>query len=442
MTQASPWNSRFCSTLSFEDIYARVGVAPAVLQHLSRLSPTEAEFRLEWALRAVFVPTAQIVAVLHQLHEKARVYSAGAYPSIDAYVQGIYAVESKNSTGTPICITGLAGVGKSAIVKALARLMPPTGSVDVPGHANIVARSLDRFIMAPALTSRAALQRETEHGSVDVPKSDLTARSLYRDGVALICIDEFQGVASASATNTRAAALLLQAARLGPPLVFIANFSLVHKFMNRKNEDQHRLLNRPIVIEVDEPGSLDWVRTLQGFVAVAPEVLKFDPQIDGDEIHHLTAGLKRLVIELIIIAYRMARADGRESVGIADLSDAYRSVDYTIFRTDVEALTTLAVQGKMTGRKDLECPFPNVPRTSNVVVAQEAIDQYKKRIDEEHLRSSLTAQEREGLELLGAGSKATSNVPQSAKVLGMKRKKQTVESLLAAEDAFRKDKDL
>lgn len=177
-------------------------------------------------------------------------------------------------------------------------------------------------------------------------------------------------------------------------------------------------------------------RTLQGFVDVAPDTLRFDPREDGDEIHRLTAGLKRLVIALIVTAYRAARALGQKQVYMADLRNAYKSLAYTVYREDVEALTRLAVQGRAPGRKDLVCPFPNEARKPHVVVAQKAVEHFTQRIDHQHLLSSLTAQEREGAAILNPPS---SQPKSSGTVLKMKRSKPTVESLLAAEEAFRRE---
>lgn len=172
---------------------------------------------------------------------------------------------------------------------------------------------------------------------------------------------------------------------------------------------------------------------------MAPDTLQFDPRGDGDEIHRLTAGLKRLVIALISIAYRAARALGQKKVGMVDLRNAYKSVEYTVYREDVEALTRLAIQRRAPGRKDLVCPFPNEVRKPNVVIAEKAVEHFAQRIDHEHLLSSLTEQEREGLALL---SPPSSQPKSTAKVLKMKRAKPTAESLLAAQEAFRKDAGL
>ena len=96
-------------------------------------------------------------------------------------------------------------------------------------------------------------------------------------GIALIGVDEFQGIAAASSANTRAAAAILEVASLGPPVFYIANYSLVYKFLGRAQQEQHRLLPRPVVVHVDPPGSDDWRATLEGFRSVAPGVLCFDP---------------------------------------------------------------------------------------------------------------------------------------------------------------------
>lgn len=438
MSQPTPWVSRFVGDITDQEIIERVGVQPRALHALKSQSEHDAARQLERALQEVFVPTTQIVSLLRRLYATARAYTIEAYPTMDTYLRGIYSIGSREPWQAAICITGLAGVGKSAVFKALSRLMPETCDVDVPGHANITARSLERLIMPPGLTSMASLLRETELGSEVLAKNTLTARAVYRDGVALIGIDEFQGIAAASTANTRATAAILEVASLGPPVFYIANYSLVHKFLGRAQQEQHRLLSRPFVVHVDPPGSDDWLATLEGYKSIAADVLCFDPRADGDEIHRLTAGIKRFVIALIVVAYRVVRGRGQHKVGIDDLREAYKSLDYSIYRGDVEALTRLAIEGRLSKRKDLVCPFPQEIRRANVVVAQKAVEHFERRLDEQHLISSMTVQEREAMARLQPPSHPTS----SAKVVGIKRKKATAESLLAAQEAFQRDAGL
>ena len=438
MNRPTPWVSRFVGNLTDQEIIERVGVQPRALRGLKDQSEDDAASLLEHALQEVFVPTTQIVQLLRRLYATARAYSAKEYPTMEAYVRGIYSVGSREPWQSVTCITGLAGVGKSAVFKALFRLMPKTVEVDVPGHANISARSLERLVMPPGLTSMASLLRETEHGSEVLAKNALTARAVYRDGIALIGVDEFQGIAAASSANTRAAAAILEVASLGPPVFYIANYSLVYKFLGRAQQEQHRLLPRPVVVHVDPPGSDDWRATLEGFRSVAPGVLCFDPGADGDEIHRLTAGINRSVIALSVVAYRMVRGRGQHKVGVGELREAYKSLEYSIYRTDVEALTRLAIEGRLSKRKDLVCPFPQEMRRANVVVAQKAVEHFERRLDEQHLISSMTVQEREAMARLQPQPPKST----SAKVVGIKRKKPTAESLLAAQEAFQRDAGL
>lgn len=438
MTQPTPWISRFAEGITDQDIVERVRTQPRALHGLKSLSEHDAARQLERALKEVFVPTAQIVALLRSLYAAARAYSVEAYPTMNAYLSGIYSVGSREPWQSATCITGLAGVGKSAVFKALFRLMPKAFEVDVTGHSNLSARSLERLIMPPGLTSLASLLRETEHGSEVLAKNALTAKAVYRDGVALIGIDELQGVAAASSANTRAAAAILEVASLGPPVFYIANYSLVYKFLGRPQPEQHRLLPRPVVVHVDPPGSDCWLATLEGYRSVAPDVLCFHPAVDGDKIHRLTAGIKRSVIALSVVAYRMVRSRGQHKVGVDELHDAYKSVEYTVYRTDVEALTRLAVEGRLSKRKDLECPFPQEARRANVVVAQQAVEDFERRLDEQHLTSSMTVQERQDFARLQPQPPQTT----PARVVGIRRKKPTAESLLAAQEAFQRDAGL
>ena len=440
MTQPTPWISRFNEDITDEDIIKCVRVQPGPLHGLENQSERDAARQLEQALQEAFIPTAQIVFLLRILYAAARAYSIEAYSSVDAYEGRLYSVVFREPWQSAICITGLAGVGKSAILNALFRLMPKAFKIDLPGHWNIPVCSMERLVMPPGLTNMASLLRETEHGCEVLAKNALTAHAIYRDGVALIGIDELQGVAAASSANTRAAAAILQVASLGPPVFYIANYSLVNKFLGRAQQEQHRLLPRPVVVHVDPPGSADWVATLEGYQSVAPDVLCFRPGDDGDEIHRLTAGIKRSVIALSVAAYRMVRGRGQHKVGVDELRAAYKSLEYSIYRTDVEALVRLAVEGprSKSKRKDLVCPFPQEARRANVVVDQKAVEHFERGLDEQHLRSSMTEQERQKSTRLQPQPEQTT----PAKGVRIRRKKATAESLLAAQEAFQRDAGL
>ncbi len=55
--------------------------------------------------------------------------------------------------------------------------------------------------------------------------------------------------------------ILLTLARIGLPMIYLANYSLLHKLMGRNQEDTQRLLIQPRVMQPDDPAGPDWRHT-------------------------------------------------------------------------------------------------------------------------------------------------------------------------------------
>jgi len=79
------------------------------------------------------------------------------------------------------------------------------------------------------------------------------------------------------------------------------------------------------------------------------------------ELHRLTAGLFRVLRQLLLEAYRVAVGRGAKAVTMDDVRQAYRSGAFSSHRKDVEDLASLAVSGLIAQqRADLVCPFAPV----------------------------------------------------------------------------------
>lgn len=434
--QHSPWIARFEPHLSEAQIRDRVRVQPPPLDGLNKRSAEEAAVALGERLGQVFVPTAQVVSVLSGFIGLARAYSASAYPNMGHYVRQIYVLQESKATRFPTCLTGLAGIGKSELLKALAKVMPQESALEVPGHAGLTATSLLSFVMQSRVGAPGVLRQRTAQGWADLPRTGLNARNLYRDGISLLTADEFQAVTAGKSANATATKTLLEMAQIGPPLVYCANYSLLHSLLKRPQQDRQRLLSNPVIMQPESPDSDDWLLTLTELCKVAPKVIRIDPARDGADIHAYTAGVKRAVVALLTTAYCLARAAGRDHFGIKEVQQAYASSEYWIHRSDVEALARLAVGGVGRGRvrSDLVCPFPAPPAMQKVVVANKMIESYQDRINDAHLQSSLTRAEREGLKALNATS--TAQPKKGAPVVRMPRRGNPRDELLAGQREF------
>ncbi|MNH24568.1 hypothetical protein D3C79_845080 [compost metagenome] len=85
----------------------------------------------------------------------------------------------------------------------------------------------------------------------------LCRRIVHRHGVSLLLLDETQHIVKGQGTAV-VTDILLTLARIGLPMIYLANYSLLHKLMGRNQEDTQRLLIRPRIMLPDDPAGLDW----------------------------------------------------------------------------------------------------------------------------------------------------------------------------------------
>lgn len=435
----NPWAERFTPLLDDEEIFRRARVIVSPLNALDSL-PDEAAYQaLEASLKRVYYPTTQCVAILREWAGLAHAHCRTQYPSRRAFLTGVYAESPPLPDAVqPTCFTGMAGLGKTQIIRAFQRIQIANAFVTADEHhdpfpmesmwlTEVKARNSPQQVLA------------TLSGIGDAGK-DLIHRArhrAYRDGLAFVGIDEFQFVTQSSMANSLITQILLSISYLGLPMGYVANFSLVHKLMRRPQEDRQRLLAKPLVLFPDPPESEDWIQTLTALKAVAPDVLVFDPVKDARDIYLFSAGIKRLVVRLLVQAYRIGRQlRGPEAtVDIGDIEAAYRGPMFTSDRIDVEIIARQEIEGRMISegrkiREDLWSPFGQPQRhtarsgvsgNDRANVFAEARD---KRVAEEALKSSLTKSEREACESLTKGART-----KAGRVVSLSRK-----APLSAED--------
>jgi hypothetical protein len=202
--------------------------------------------------------------------------------------------------------------------------------------------------------------------------------------------------------------ILLTMAAIGPPMIYVSNYSLVHKLLGRNSEDKQRLLSEPRVMLPDAPDGLEWRAYIAECVRVSAGHIQAPLDDLVNEIYRSTFGIKRLAVQLIKLAYIEARSSGRESIDITDITRAYRSPVYATNQKDVEELHMQALQNRTTGRRiDLRCPFelPSALRSNVVKFARADRDN---RVINKVFHSSLNESERSAIEHIEPeASKAT-----------------------------------
>jgi hypothetical protein len=385
---ASPWAKRFVS-LGDSAIVSRTRSKPDAVSGLDAMTAGVAANALHYALETIFVPTRQCIRIIRRIIDAAEAYSHENFPDIETFMRRLY--DPQQPIPRPaICLTGLAGCGKSALLKALRRLIPDGDCVAgtnhrlplrsflhlaVKGHdrEGAMLRSLvemmrkadDQASATTALASNTAGERVQRVGSITAILQ--TAHRLaFRDGVAALLLDELQFLTQGGAT-TRITKTLLLHTYIGPPLVYSANFDMVHRLKNRGQQDTDRLLSRPIVLVPDALTCADerkeWMAYLSELLRVSNGALVFDLEAHAEILHQYSFGLRRKLLDLIEFAYGYARESGRAFATMPDFEWAYKSNHYYTHRVDIEALISIEL-GQRCNRKDLVSPFEIDPRTA------------------------------------------------------------------------------
>ena len=211
----------------------------------------------------------------------------------------------------------------------------------------------------------------------------------------------------------------------------------MHRLRSRRQEDRQRLLSRSIVLLPDAPDSPDWILVLGELQKIVPNIYEFNFKEKAVDFWNLTAGLKRLLIGLLLIAYRVARRDGRSSVIWADIDKAYLSSDYSADRIDVDQMILNGISGSGLP-KDLTCPFP-LPISEGRRVNESLENARKTLLAESVALSSMSVNEKKALAKLQSRSDEIDVSKSRDKKSSSSRKKIKAEDLIRGANIF-KDK--
>lgn len=397
--------SRFQNLADENFIRSKIEVCPVAVEELESHSPQVAADILRFSLKKIFVPTPFVVGFLQEILGAARLYSQAQFKSELDYIRGIYTPENRVINSSlevePFCLTGLAGVGKSEAIQALFRLMPsPVGmsSGHFVGEQEIVPYW---YVSARGKTSGKQMLLEflNEQGS----RSNNVGRLLslcqsraQRFGVPIVILDETQFITKGSGA-TKPADILLTLAAIGPPMLYVSNFSLLHKLKQRNQEDTQRILSKIRIMAPDELNSESWSKYMSECSRVADGRLILDMDISR-EIYIQTFGIKRLVVQLLSLSYLEARLSGRNHVLIDDIVKASLSSSYALNREDVKHLKSFAATGSMPGRlrPDLICPL-DAPHSYMANVVSVFKEKRALQMEAKVVEASLTAAERDTL---------------------------------------------
>ena len=366
--------------LDTDEVIRGAASMAAVPVHGLRLMPAEeARGKLDRAWQDIFVPGAQHVEILRTLVDQARGVARSVHPTIRDYNCQRSMGPTASVALQPIrCLAGLAGVSKSSLMKALERicqlehspqfetegqrlLLYPVRRISIAGHPSV--RSVLKTLANPIVVAAE-------------PLKDLSALMTHlRDwflstGTCTLVVDEMQFFTQSSGASAMTAQLIMTLASLGIPVVYVANYSLVNKLMQRPHEEQDRLLTAPLVLNAAKATEPWWAAVVAEYLAVSPECFRLDPMAHVAELHLLTGGIPRGLRNLLLQSYLEAVALKRPTVGMEEVRRAYRSRAYSSYRKNIEDLASLSVSSHLeTVRPDLVCPFGEVRLSTSASMA-------------------------------------------------------------------------
>lgn len=384
--------TRFAECLNEDYVRRMATVRPAPVEELESLVASQAADRFLDVLKQIFIPDPFSVDLILEVAGRAHAHSS-RFASSRNYQAALY--DPPDAEVFPLCLTGLAGVGKSETIKALRRVLP--GPINAMSDHALSEHTLLSHWYSSARGKAGGRQQLAaflgEPSKLNAAKLLIECRRrAIHNGVSLLILEELQH-ANSGAGTAKVTDLLLTVANIGVPTIYVANYSLVHRLKERNNEDKQRLLSDPKVMLPEPPGSPIWRDYIQECVAVSNHRIIADVDELSTEMYRWTFGLKRLVVLLLKQAYLEARQAGRYEIQMQDIARAYLSTPFFVNRTDVEKLQELAIQPRPSDKKrlDLVCPF-EIPMRTNVVAfaKRDRNERYIQKVYE----SSRTADER------------------------------------------------
>lgn len=408
ITSVNPWADRFKRLLALDDmalgeLLTRRATEPIV--DLSKLSPAAAEEFLRGLLQPIYIPTQQAIDIVRRILGRAQAYAIVHYPSMDSFVRRMYEEHMEIEPCLATAITGYAGVGKSQLAHALSRLLSRMEELVLPDGTLVPLIASARLTVgnkASEMSQRAELLRQLgasrrEQEQRRIPPS-LIARRAFAAGCCNLVIDEIQ-FKSASGAGAAVTKDLLAYTHVGPPLFYLANFSLITTLMKRKHEDQERLLSDVIVMKHESPDSESLKESIRQYDSASGGLLKLDPIKAAERLDFYSGGSRRAMRELVLMAARMKWEKARSTravVTLTDLEVAYRSAEFAARRETSRLLMQQRATGRMADRKrpDLWCPIQSAQEVpASVKAAKDAKEALERELGEAALKSQIPLSE-------------------------------------------------
>lgn len=347
----SPWAKAYSGLDQESHIKSVCFRQPPPLRWDKKMRGDEGSRAINRCLSSSYVPTEGPVRAISKVVQTMAVFVRERYLNEGHYLGQVNAANFDLEPGPIVCLTGLAGVGKSALLTALAQLLPRQADIEIPGHGARPHRPLLSMRIGDKWGQRE-IARQLGFGAT--PSINL-AKALYAQGAALITQDEHQFMAIGADSHARQAKLIYTVAKLGPIALVGMNYSLIHKLKKRPQEERDRILREHIILTPDCAESAGWNEVMTVWDALLEEFLAFRLVEKAGDFWQLCVGIKRSAIRLLELAVMHAMARG-EKIQWSDVQTAYASANFGEMRADIEALSVMG-SSKTIVRRDLTCPF-------------------------------------------------------------------------------------
>ena len=358
------WSKRYRIALDVDVVKQRATQRGVRVEGLKDFEIEIACGVLENGLKSVLLVTSAMADFVRMEAERALGYCEREYRDPRSVFQMGYSESAAVTPQLPTLLTGLAGVGKSQLRRAIAAVFDGRAEISIdPYHPSVplidFADCIVKGRKSVAQILRPFAGPEIAAGNVRVSEAELPgqcAKWLRTCGTCLLGADEFQFIAQSDNASALISQALLAISDVGVPWFAIANYSMCWKLLDRPSEAKQRILARPYVLFPDHPDSTDWAALLDEYSTVGGDAFAFDLRAQFRRLWNLCAGLKRELVKLLVHAYRVARMSGRYSANWNDVEHAFGSVWFSAARTDINLLIAHAVQGGVLP-KHLRCPF-------------------------------------------------------------------------------------
>lgn len=364
-----------------------------------------------------YEPTVESIRIARWIYGIARGVALARYSDPIAYdarwsrpdnatnVFGIGGDEERDDDVPIYAIDGLPGSGKTALRRALPRLLPGPQLVsaegDPPTQILLISAiyieaskhpSLSRFMKNLLVQFGADEKKIKQLKTIDDMAAELK-RLLYRHGVVLLIVDELQWITNKKGSKA-ATDWLMELRKLGVPIVFFANTDLLLNLEQAPTQVAHRIVRDRETLGPILRGDPKYLKILEMQFGGLPFGHTFDLPRSAVNLYDMWVGSPRASGRLLEVALALT-AESRTPVTKEHLQEAYLSPRYTLVRIHLDLL-------KGTAAIDLK----KRPELSSANTASRALKEYIDAINRQKLSQAaaltllaeMTDKEREAMQ--------------------------------------------